>query len=221
MKYYLSRGDIAKIYALSRNPIQLGDPRIIAVSVDLEDVESIKKAALGIATKSLDLVIVATGILHDEELLKPEKRLKDLSANNMTRVFLINAIGPALIMQHFLPLLKDSKKVIFVALSARVGSISDNRLGGWHSYRASKAALNMLIKTTSIEYSRVNKYAVIIGLHPGTVDTKLSKPYQAQVDKMKLFSSEVAVVQLARVLDNLQLSDSGKIFSWDGKEVPP
>jgi NAD(P)-dependent dehydrogenase (short-subunit alcohol dehydrogenase family) len=133
--------------------------------------------------------------------------------------FLINTIGPAMCAKYFLPLLRRDEKAVFAALSARVGSISDNRMGGWYAYRASKAALNMILKTLSIEYGRRFKQAVIAGLHPGTVDTNLSKPFQSNVQPGKLFTPELAAKQLVDVIDGLTPEDSGYLFDWAGKRV--
>jgi len=222
LEHYLANGKTTEIFAFSRTPIEHPDERVNAVSLDLTDQKSIEKAAARIFSQSLDLVIAATGMLHDksEGQLQPEKTLKQLSAENMAEVFAVNTIGPALLLKYFLPLLKRDSKSVFVALSARVGSISDNRLGGWYSYRASKAALNMLIKTAAIEYNRLNKQAVIAGLHPGTVDSGLSKPFQARVQEGKLFSPKKSAAHLVSVLENLKKKDSGKCFAWDGQEIP-
>ena len=168
----------------------------------------------------LDMVIVATGILHEGEMM-PEKSLKDLNAEKFHRLFEVNTIAPILIAKHFLPKLNRETRSIFAALSARVGSISDNHLGGWYSYRASKAALNMVIKNLAIEISRSNKKAIIVGLHPGTVDSNLSKPFQRNVPQRKLFKSEYSTQKLLEVLANLTSKQSGKCFAWDGKEILP
>jgi len=133
---------------------------------------------------------------------------------------LVNALGPSLIAKYLLTHMKKDKKTVFAALSARVGSISDNRLGGWYAYRASKAALNMLIKTLAIEYHRRNQQLLIIGLHPGTVDTDLSKPFQRNVTPEKLFTADYSVGQLLSVIDGLIEDDSGGCFAWDGKRIP-
>ena len=138
----------------------------------------------------------------------------------MEVVFRINAIGPALIAKHFLPLLAHNRKSVFAALSARVGSIEDNRLGGWYAYRASKAALNMMIRTLSVELARLNPSALCVGLHPGTVDTSLSKPYQGSVSDGGLFSVEQSASHLLKVLNGLQPEHSGRVFAWDGKPIP-
>ena len=137
------------------------------------------------------------------------------------RAFTINAIGPALIAKHMLPHLSLTEKTVFVALSARVSSISDNRLGGWHAYRASKAALNMLIRNLAIELGRSNRLAVCVALHPGTVDTPLSKPFQRGVSAKRLFTPDVAAAHLLSVIDSLTLVQSGRVFAWDGEEIAP
>ncbi len=220
LEYYLSNENIAEIHAFSRRPIQHTDPRVKAACIDFLNAQSIKQAVASITPHSLDLVITATGILHEGEQLQPEKTLKKLDENNLTKLFRINTIGPALLMRSFLPLLNVEKRGVFVALSARIGSISDNHLGGWYSYRASKAALNMLIKTAAIEYCRTNKHIVIAGLHPGTVDTRLSKPFQSKINKDKIFSPPKAAAQLAMVIEKLHPADSGKCFAWNGEEIP-
>ena len=189
--------------------------------LDLIDESSIAAAAkLTARDGPLDLVIVATGYLH-EGGEGPEKDWRHLSAEEMSRSYAVNAIGPALIAKHFLPLLDESGKAGFAALSARVGSISDNRLGGWYSYRASKAALNMLIRTLSVELARKRPEAFCVGLHPGTVDTGLSQPFQRGVPEGKLFTRERAAQYLLDVLEGLDQRDSGRCFAWDGKEIEP
>jgi NAD(P)-dependent dehydrogenase (short-subunit alcohol dehydrogenase family) len=167
----------------------------------------------------LDAVIVASGVLHDDQGLRPEKRLADINATNLARAFAVNAIGPALVAKHFLPLLRHDCKTAFVALSARVGSISDNRLGGWAAYRASKAALNMLLKTAAIEHRRSHPHSVVAGVHPGTVDTRLSAPFQINVRPGQLFTAHRAARQINKVIDQLTPADSGGFFAWDGTRI--
>jgi len=169
---------------------------------------------------ALDLVIVATGLLHTNEIM-PEKSLSQLSEMKFQQLFSANTIFPALVAKHFLPKLHKRKSAIFAALSARVGSISDNRSGGWYAYRASKAALNMIIKNSAIEIQRTHKQAIVIGLHPGTVDSKLSKPFQKNVPSTQLFSPNYSAQKMLSVLEKLTITDSGKCFAWDGKEVNP
>ncbi len=166
------------------------------------------------------LVIVAVGALHTAEGKGPEKSLRDLSAQSMQEIFAANTIAPALAAKYFLPLLPKSGRAIFAALSARVGSISDNELGGWYSYRASKAALNQILKTASIELSRSKPEAICVGLHPGTVDTKLSKPFQANVPDGKLFTASQSASYLATTLSEISVGQSGQVFAWDGSPVP-
>lgn len=191
------------------------------IPIDLTDEESVARAAATVAVgPTLGLVIVATGLLHDQNR-RPERSLRELDAQWMAQSYAINTIGPALVAKHFLPLLPKHERSIFAVLSARVGSITDNTLGGWHSYRASKAALNMLTKTFAIELSRTHKRAICVALHPGTVDTGLSKPFQANVAAGRLFKPDRAALQLLDVLDGLKPVDSGKHFAWDGEEISP
>lgn len=187
--------------------------------IDYNDEESIRIAAeFAVQTGPLDLVIVATGFLHDQTTM-PEKSLRDLSAESFQKNFLINTIGPALVAKYFVPKLHKDQRSVFAILSARVGSISDNHLGGWYAYRASKAAVNMVIKTTSIEATRRQKKAIIVGLHPGTVASSLSQPFQKNVVPEKLFTPEYSTKKLMNVIQNLEVEDSGKIFAWDGKSI--
>lgn len=181
--------------------------------------ESIANSAeMAAQNASLDLVIVATGILHNDEFM-PEKSMKELSIAKFQELILANTIFPALVAKHFLPKLTKDRRAVFAALSARVGSISDNRIGGWYSYRASKAALNMIIKNLSIEMKMRYKQAIIVGLHPGTVDSRLSKPFQANVPAGKLFTADYAVAKMLEVINTLTPENSGKCYAWDGKEI--
>lgn len=192
-----------------------------AAHIDITDEATIAAAAAIVAQGPAPmLVFVATGILHQASS-GPEKALKELDPAWLARVYAVNAIGPAMIAKHFLPLMPKTGRTVFAALSARVGSISDNRLGGWHGYRASKAALNQLIRTIAIEERRRNSSSIVVALHPGTVDTALSKPFQGNVAPGHLFDAGRAAVQLLDVLDGLRPPDSGKLFAWDGAEVAP
>ena len=188
--------------------------------IDITDEASVAAAAERCAPMKPELIILATGLLHEGER-GPEKALRDLDGDWLARTFAVNAIGPALVAKHFLPIMKDSGITRFAALSARVGSISDNRLGGWYGYRASKAALNQMIRTLAIEWRRKNERSIVVGLHPGTVDTALSESFQGNVPEGKLFSADRAAVQLLDVLDDLKPGDSGRIFAWDGEEIAP
>lgn len=189
--------------------------------IDYASEESIAAAAdLCSRNEPLDLVIVATGLLHDADVI-PERSLKDLSAGNLRRLFEANAITPAIVAKHFLPRLGRDRASVFAALSARVGSISDNRLGGWYSYRASKSALNMIIRNSAIEVGRRNKQAIVVGLHPGTVDSDLSRPFQGGVPDGRLFAPECSVRKLLDVLESLTPGHSGRCIAWDGSEILP
>lgn len=191
-----------------------------ADGLDLTDEASIAAAAARVgAGPPPRMVIVATGLLHDGER-GPEKAMKELDAEWLARTYAVNAIGPALIAKHFVPLLPRTGTPVFAALSARVGSIGDNALGGWHGYRASKAALNMLLRNIAIEARRKYDRTIVVGLHPGTVDTGLSQPFQGNVAPGKLFAPDRAAVQLLDVIDGLKPHDSGKLFAWDGSEIP-
>lgn len=191
-----------------------------AQHLDLLDETSIVAAARLVSdSPAPSLVIVATGILHSEGN-SPEKALRDLDPNWLARVYAVNAIGPAMVAKHFLPLMPRSGHVVFAALSARVGSITDNRLGGWHGYRASKAALNMLVRNIAIEERRRNDRAIVVAVHPGTVDTALSKPFQGNVQPGRLFSADRAAMQLLDMMDDLKVRDSGKLFDFEGEEIP-
>ena len=169
----------------------------------------------------LDLVFIATGLLHDGPGFQPEKSWRMQDPEAYQRAFAINATGPALVGKHFLPLLNRNQRSVFAALSARVGSISDNRLGGWHAYRASKAALNMIVRNFAIELSVRNANAIVVTLHPGTVDTSLSEPFQLRVAPEKLFTPEYAAQQLLSVVAQLVKEDSGHLIAWDGRRIDP
>lgn len=196
--------------------------RIVHAPIDVTDEPSIAAAAALARTLAPPrLVIVATGLLHASDGLRPEKSLAMLDGARLARLFAVNATGPALVAKHLLPLMPRTGRAVFAALSARVGSISDNRLGGWYGYRASKAALNMLIRTTAIEWTRSARESVCVGLHPGTVDTRLSAPFQGNVAGDRLFTTAHSAERLLEVLDRLGPADSGKIVAWDGREVPP
>ena len=209
---------VGRVTALSRSPIDRQHERLHSATIDFSDESSIAAAAADCGD-AIDLVIVATGILHRGREIRPEKRLADVDAQTMAEVLQINTIGPALLAKHFLPRLRRDAKSVFAPISARVGSISDNRLGGWASYRASKAALNMLMRTFSIEQARTNPASVVVALHPGTTDTALSKPFQRNVPEGKLFEPAFVAESLLAVLDGLTPGDSGGFFAWDASRI--
>lgn len=192
-----------------------------AFAFDLFDEASIAGAAEALRAEPLRLAIVATGALILPDGTCPEKSYRQLDPAAMAEAFRINTIGPALIAKHVLPLLPRAERSVFAALGARVGSIGDNRLGGWHSYRASKAALAMLIRSFAIEMARTHPEAVVVGLHPGTVNTSLSAPFQRRVASDALFEPAMAAGQLLDVIGRVTAADSGKVFDWQGKVIPP
>ena len=167
----------------------------------------------------LHLVINCVGILHEGEI-KPEKSLRHINSENLLSYFQVNSIASVLLAKHLLPFFRHAHPSIFASISAKVGSIGDNYLGGWYGYRASKAALNMFMKTVSIEYKRTCPNTIVVTLHPGTTDTDLSKPFQKNVPPEKLFSVERTVNQLLNVIYNLTDNDTGQFFSWDGTRLP-
>jgi NAD(P)-dependent dehydrogenase (short-subunit alcohol dehydrogenase family) len=197
----------------------IGLARTGAARLELTDETSIAQAAGQIANRNrpLRLVLDTTGFLHDDEF-KPEKSLSQLDPRHLAHSFAINAIGPALLMKHFLPLLAREGKAVFATLSARVGSIGDNRLGGWHGYRASKAALNQLVRTAAVELRRSHRQAVCIALHPGTVDTRLSRPFAK--DGLDVRSPTTAASEIWTVLQALGPDDSGSFLDQHGRAVP-
>lgn len=209
----IEEGAFDAVYGFARS-------RAGSLHLDLLDEASIAAAATHVAGRAPPtLVIIATGLLHAGGH-GPEKALRDLDPDWLAKVFAVNTIGPALVAKHFLPIMPRSGRAVFAVLSARVGSIADNRLGGWHGYRASKAALNMLVRNLAIEERRRNDRTVVVALHPGTVDTALSRPFQGNVQPERLFKPERAALQLLDVIDELKAADSGKLFDFEGKEIP-
>lgn len=215
----LAERGVSKIFAGARAPVAANEV-VIPFEFDLQDEASIATSADLMRTQPPELVILTTGVLTLSDGTGPERTLKRLDPGAMAEVFALNTIGPALIAKHVLPLMPRADRWAFAALSARVGSISDNGLGGWHSYRASKAALNMLIKNFALEMARTHKQGVIIGLHPGTVDTSLSEPFQKGLPDGQLSSTYQAADRLLKVIDELDPKDSGRIYDWKGEEIP-
>ena len=185
--------------------------------IDFGDEASVADAALALAGQGpFHLVINAAGLLHGAHGL-PEKRLAQLNYAQLEQTFRTNTFGPALVLAHFAPLLARQERSLFAVLSAKVGSIGDNRLGGWYSYRTSKAALNMLVKTAAIELARTHPQAVLAALHPGTVDSHLSAPFRgAEIGR----PASAAAADLLAVLDNLSPETSGGFWAYDGNALP-
>ena len=186
--------------------------------LDLLDEAGIAAAAAWVAgTGELRLLLDATGFLHDSRY-QPERSLRGIDPAHMAHAFAVNAIGPALLMKHFCPLLPRRGRAVFATLSARVGSIGDNRLGGWHSYRAAKAALNQLVRTAAVELRRANPDSICVALHPGTVATPLSAPFSKS--GLDVRPPGEAARDIVTVLDALQAADSGGFFDQSGAAIP-
>jgi NAD(P)-dependent dehydrogenase (short-subunit alcohol dehydrogenase family) len=200
---------VIRLHRESAQPLDILDEASIAAAAD----------SLSGTYPPISLVIVATGLLHSARK-GPEKTLRELDPDWMMENFRINAVGPALVAKYFLPIMAKQGPICFAALSARVGSISDNRLGGWHSYRASKSALNMLIRNIAIEWQRKNPQSVVVGLHPGTVETALSAPFKGNPAHER-FTPARAAGDMLNVLHGLKPEQSGQIFAYDGSLVAP
>ena len=203
-----------------RPPDLIDDARQTWLEANILDASNLQVAARRVAALGMPTrVIVATGALHSAGM-SPEKSLRALNADALAEGFAINAIGPALVAQHFLPAMPRDRASVFAALSARVGSIADNATGGWYGYRASKAALNMIIRTAAIEHSRSNPLGVCVAVHPGTVATPLSRPFIGQTPPSRLFTPQVAAGHILRVLDGLSPEATGGFYAWDGATIP-
>ena len=182
---------------------------------DVTDENSMRRAAEALKTEEFHLICCATGALTIDSV-GPEKSLRQITQASMTAQFSVNAVGPALILKHFAPLLARKKRVIFALLSARVGSIGDNALGGWISYRSSKAALNQIARTAAIEISRMNPSSLIVAVHPGTVSTSLSEPFSSGHARSE---PDEAASRILRMLDGLKPGDTGKFYAYDGTPI--
>ena len=230
VKQLLQADQITRLYATYRQEDTATDlltlaetvgDRLVCLPMDITDEVQISQGIKQIQTNTTQLhwVINCVGMLHDETL-QPEKSLRQVNLEQLTRYFQINSIGAVLLAKHLLPLLRHSDRSVFASISAKLGSIGDNQLGGWYGYRASKAALNMLMRTVAIEYGRSSPKTIVVTLHPGTTDTRLSKPFQKNVPPEKLFAIDRTVTQLLTVIENLTEADSGQFFSWDGNRLP-
>lgn len=235
----LERQDDSRVLATCRTPesaqglrdlqIKYGSDRIQVVPLDLTKPETIEEAAKRVKetfSAKIDLLINVSGILHIPGKMMPETSLARMNYDQMMLSYQTHAIGPALVCKAFWPFLKQSSKEspellpVIVNISAKVGSISDNGLGGWYSYRSSKSALNQLTKTMAVEFSRKKPKVAAIALHPGTNDTDLSKPFQKNYPKDKIFSKEFGVEKMMQVIDSVEEEDNGKFYAWDGQEIP-
>ena len=218
-KQYTDDPNVEKVVTLSRNVNNLNHEKIQSIKIDYSNEATFKNLDEISKLDSISKVIIATGILHTDQI-KPEKSIDSIAAEDMKQVFQVNVFGPILLVKKLIPLIKKSKGVKIVFLTARVGSISDNVLGGWHSYRSSKSALNMMIKNLAIELKRLNKEHVVIGIHPGTVKSHLSEPFLRHV-KHDVFSTEESVGFMTKVINEITHKDSGKCFDFSGKVIEP
>ena len=216
---YLEDQNVGEIIALSRKNNGKKHKKIRSFEIDYHDEETFKNLDELLYLDNISKIIIATGILHTEKI-QPEKSISNIDGDGIKKVFQVNAFGPILLIKKLMPLIKKSEGVKVVCLTARVGSISDNQLGGWHSYRSSKSALNMLIKNLSIELKRMNKGHIAIGIHPGTVKSQLSDPFLKHV-KHNVFSPKESVNLMAQVISKVSEKDSGKCFDFSGKIIEP
>jgi NAD(P)-dependent dehydrogenase (short-subunit alcohol dehydrogenase family) len=210
----------ARVHAGSRRGEGPHAAAIQPFAFDLKDEASIAAAAEAMRDDPPQWVIVATGVLTLPDGTGPERTFKRLDPAVMAEVLALNTIGPALVAKHMLAIMPRGRPFTFAALSARVGSISDNRLGGWHSYRASKAALNMLLRNFALEMARTHPEGVVVGLHPGTVDSALSAPFQSGLPDGQLTRPADAAGNMLGVLAGLTPAHSGRVFDFKGAEVP-
>ncbi len=219
--------DVGRVWAGCRRPEGLSLPgdtpagKLRPLTLDVTDEAGMACAADVIHkdSVSLRLILNVAGVLHTPGGMQPERRLADVQVEHMLWSYRVNALGPLLVAKHFSALLPRSDPAVFASLSARVGSIGDNRLGGWYAYRAAKAAQNMMTRNLSIELPRRHRGLLCVGLHPGTVDTDLSSPFQANVPEKKLFSRERAVRQLLTVINELKPEDQGSCIAWDSQRI--
>ncbi|CAI5461357.1 unnamed protein product [Closterium sp. Yama58-4] len=239
VRQLLQRSSDSHVIATCRNPAAAaalqelqssssGD-RLTILPLDVTDEASIEEAAGHVSATwgHLNLLINASGLLHIPGAMKPETSMRALTPQALLTSFQVNAMGPALVIKNMAPLLAAGggaaagrEVAVAASISARVSSIGDNKLGGWHSYRASKAALNQLVRTMSIELAAKKQPVAAILLHPGTVDTDMSKPFQRAVPPGKLFTREFAAQKLLGIVDKVTAGDNGKFFAWDGQEIP-
>jgi len=218
-RVFASTRNVARAERLSE--LVFTHSRLQLIEMDINNAAQLEVAAQAMqAAGRLDLVINTAGVLHDDDGLQPERSLADVRASNLIRAFESNALSTLMLAQALEPLLRASSHAVFASLSARVASIGDNRLGGWYAYRASKAALNMLIKTLSIEWSRFSPKITCVALHPGTVRTALSEPFVARRDDDGVFSPTRAADHLLEVVGSLQPTQTGNLYAWDGQRIP-
>jgi NAD(P)-dependent dehydrogenase (short-subunit alcohol dehydrogenase family) len=223
----LQKAGFERVYATFRRQdspgglFEIDDDRLLRLNVDVVREDDLQSLADAISENGdhPDLVINCAGILH-EGRLQPEKSLKQCHPDNLARLFAVNSIGPLLVAKAVIPLMPKRRPAHFAALSAMVGSIGDNRLGGWYGYRASKAALNQLMRTLAVECRRTHPGLCISAIHPGTTDTGLSRPFQANVRPGKLYTATETASRILRVIHSGNPENSGRFVNWDGNAIP-
>lgn len=222
VKQFCERQPEVQVHCVSRSLLATSLVQQHHYTFDSTDEGEIKSFIAEMSTQQIKFsqVICTTGVLHTsgDKVLKPEKRLEDINAEQLAEYFRVNSAVPAMWLKYLVKVV-DKSQASIVFLSARVGSISENGLGGWYGYRASKAALNMLVKTASIEYKRRVPNTTLACYHPGTVDTHLSKPFQANVKPGKLFSAEFTVSQLLKHMHTFNSEQSPYYIDWEGKTI--
>ena len=218
-KFYCDDPNVGKVVTLSRKTNDFIHKKIQSIGFDYNKEETFENIEKLSHLESISTIIIATGILHTDHI-KPEKSINAINPEGLTEVFQVNVFGPILLIKKLLPLIKKSQGVKIVFLTARVGSITDNKLGGWYSYRSSKSALNMMINNLSIELKRAHKENIVIGIHPGTVKSHLSEPFLKHV-KHNIFSPSESVELMSQVISKITPNDSGKCFDFSGKVIDP
>ncbi len=229
----LDSDQLAGLVATCRDPRQADElqalaqrsgGRLAVTGLDVTDEAQIAEAAAFTDERfdDLHLLLNVAGILHDETRdIYPEKKLDDVQPASALYSFRVNALGPLLVMKHFVGLLAAGQRAVVANLSAKVGSIGANQMGGWYSHRGSKAAQNMFTRTVALElkHHKKTRHAICVGLYPGTVDTELSAPFQSNISEDKIFSPSRAADQLLKVIDELEPTDSGGFYDWSGKSI--
>ncbi len=223
----LQEPGIQRVYATHRSLataeglLEIDDERLQTIRLDVTNADNLQDLADHIRTNGdyPDFVINSSGILHEDEL-QPEKSLNQCNQDSLMRLFLVNSIGPLMLARAVMPLMPKNRPGHFAVLSAMVGSIGDNRLGGWYGYRASKAALNQFMKTLAVECHRSHPQLCITSIHPGTTDTALSQPFQANVKPGKLYTTSQSAKRILQVVSAGLAEDSGRFMNWDGTPIP-
>ena len=225
----LERDEETVVVGLCRDPGKVPEPllnqsRMTLLTWNAEDDQSPDSVARGLgkilpASEGIDTFIYAAGLLHDSDMF-PEKRLEELKAESLSRAFAVNASGFAILVQALLPWLRHREFKRIVAISAKVGSIEDNRMGGWYAYRSSKAALNMLVRTLAVELPRRCKSVACVSLHPGTTDSALSDPFKQSLAQLQVHSADDTAKNLLAVIEGIMPEDNGRFLSWDGSQLP-